>query len=257
LYCFRQDLLSENKTQRELSLDDKLAVLVTHLKAHPATSEVILSGGDPLMLPLTSLEKIYAALSEIKTVRDIRIHTRAPVFAPSLLDDARKIALFASAKTRFVFHIVHPYEVCDEVAVGITRLKEAGIALYNHFPLLRQVNDHADVLVALIRRLENLGVHTFSVYVPEPVPYSAVYRLPFRRAARLMDEVKARVPGWADFRFCLDTPIGKVGCEHLIAADESSHTLAFMFEGKRVRYPDFPEYMDEAGEPATLLWKGA
>jgi KamA family protein len=253
LYCFRQDVLSENKA-KEPDLDEKLAVLARHLHAHPETSEVILSGGDPLMLSAAQFEKIFTVLREIETVKEIRLHTRAPVFAPSVLTED-KIRLLAEHKVRVVFHIIHPYEVCEEVAAAIARLHEAGVRLYNHFPLLRKINDHADVLCALITRLERLGVRTYSVYVPEPIPFSASTRLTFRRACRLIDEVKKRLPGWADFRFCLDTPVAKVGREHLIASEDSSNALVFFYDGQRIRYPDFPESLDEAGNIETLLWK--
>jgi hypothetical protein len=91
--------------------------------------------------------------------------------------------------------------------------------------------------------------------VPEPIPYSASTRLTFRRACKLIDEVKKRLPGWADFRFCLDTPAAKVGREHLIASEDSSNTLVFFYDNQRIRYPDFPESMDEAGDVEVLLWK--
>jgi KamA family protein len=254
LYCFRQDVLSENKNSQEPGLDEKLEVLRQHLRVHPKTREVILSGGDPLMLSAGQLEKILAVLREMETVQEIRLHTRAPVFAPSVLTED-KICLLAENKVRVVFHIIHPYEVCGEVETVITRLHQAGVRLYNHFPLLRKTNDHADVLCSLITRLENLGVRTYSVYVPEPIPYSASTRLTFRRACKLIDEVKKRLPGWADFRFCLDTPAAKVGREHLIASEDSSNTLVFFYDNQRIRYPDFLESMDEAGDVEVLLWK--
>ncbi|MBI3420062.1 MAG: 4Fe-4S cluster-binding domain-containing protein [Proteobacteria bacterium] len=254
LYCFRQDVLSENKDRLEPGLDKKLKVLVQHLRKHPQTREVILSGGDPLMLSAGDLEKVFAALRDVETVTDIRVHSRAPVFAPAILSDS-KLRLMAESRVRFVFHIIHPYEICEEVAALITRMRAAGLRLYNHFPLLRKINDHAQVLRALIQKLQALEVDTFSIYVPEPLEYSAAYRLPFRRACKLVDETRAGLPGWADFRFCLDTPLGKVGREHLVAQDTASNTLVFMVEGKRVRYPDFPAEMDEAGDLKTLLWK--
>jgi lysine 2,3-aminomutase len=254
LYCFRQDVLTENKANDEAGLDAKLEALVEHLKARPDTREVILSGGDPMMLPLAALEKIFAALQGVETVQEIRIHSRAPIFAPAIMSDD-KIALLAANNVRFVFHSIHPYEICDDVAAMISRMNKAGIRLYNHFPLLRKINDHADVLIKLIQRLTDLNVHTFSIYVPEPIYYSAAYRIGFRRAAKLIDAVKAQLPGWADFRFCLDTPYGKVRREHLIAEEASTSTLVFQYEGKRIRYPDFPEPMDEAGDLKTLLWK--
>ncbi|MBI3419983.1 MAG: radical SAM protein, partial [Proteobacteria bacterium] len=114
LYCFRQDVLSENKDRPEPGLDEKLEALLRHLRKHPQTREVILSGGDPLMLSAGDLEKVFAALRGVDTVTDIRVHSRAPVFAPAILSDS-KLRLMAESRVRFVFHIIHPYEICEEV----------------------------------------------------------------------------------------------------------------------------------------------
>lgn len=254
LYCFRQDVLVEEKGKRQPTLDEKLARLQAHLHAHEGVKEVILSGGDPLTLNTHDLEKIFRAIRAVPSVEHIRIHSRAPIFTPAVLKGDDKIKLFAEYRVRFLFHIIHPYEICDEVEAVIRRMNAAGIRLFNHFPLLRQINDHADVLVELMQKLDRLNVRTLSIYVPEPIRYSAAYRVSYRRMCRLMDEVVMRLPSWLNaFRFCLDSPQGKVRRDNLVMRD--AHTLVFMREGERITYPDFPEDMDIPGDRATLLWK--
>ncbi len=258
LYCFRQDVLAHEKQRKQPSLDEKIALLQDHLRRHEEVKEVILSGGDPLVLSYIDLEKILLGIRQVPSVEHIRIHSRAPIFAPAVLKDDAKLDLMARHNVRFLFHIIHPYEICGEVEELIGRMNRAGIRLYNHFPLLRSINDHADVLLMLMEKLERLNVKTLSIYVPEPIRYSAAYRVSYMRMSRLMDEVVRRSPSWLNaFRFCLDTPHGKVRRENLVMRENATHTLVFMRDGKRITYPDFPEELDVAGDRATLLWREA
>lgn len=256
LYCFRQDVLSEAHENVQLPIKEQVALLTAHLQKHPEVTEVIFSGGDPLTLSAHDLEYALDEVSRVETVKHIRMHSRAPVFAPQVLKD-NKLELLARYNVRFFFHFIHPYEICEEMEALIGRMKKAGIRLYNHFPLLRKVNDHVDVLLSLLEKLEGLGVRTVSIYVPEPIHYSAAYRIAYDRMGRLMDEVTARSPSWLHaFRFCLDSPHGKVKREHLVMRDREKNLLVFARGDKKIIYPDFPETLDEAGDRATLLWRG-
>lgn len=257
LYCFRQDVLSEQKNEQARGLDDKLETLIRHLKHNPSVREVILSGGDPLTLSFDGLHNILSRLRSVRTVESIRIHSRAPIFAPQVLRDEAKLKLFAEHKVRFVFHVIHPYEVCEEVEALMQRMYAQGIQLYNQFPLLRKSNDHVQVLLALLQRLEVLHVRTISIFVPEPIYHSAPYRISYNRMCVLMDEVNRIAPPWlTGFRFCLDSAIGKVRREDLVARDLDADTLVFDYQGRQIVYPDFPEAMDVPGDLATMLWKG-
>jgi lysine 2,3-aminomutase len=202
------------------------------------------------------LKEIFEVTATIPSVTDIRIHTRVPIFSPAALKSDDKLKLFATYNVRMVLHCVHPYEICDEVGGLLNRMHALGIRLYNHFPLLRHVNDHADVVLALIQKLDTYHVRTLSIYVPEPVKFSAAYRVAYDRMCHIMDEVVMRAPLWLNsFRFCLDSPVGKVRRENLTMRDRASHTLVFMREGARIVYPDFPADMDKAGDLETMLWQ--
>lgn len=256
LYCFRQDVLTEQKIGVRKTIEQQCEVLEWHLLTHPEISEVILSGGDPLTLSFAELQTIFERLSKIKTVTDFRIHTRMPVFSPAALKSDEKLALFAKYNIRIFIHAVHPYEICDEVGELLNRMHAHGIRLYNHFPLLRHVNDNADVLLELMRRLEEYHTRTISIYVPEPIYFSAAYRITYDRMCAIIDEVNARAPSWMNsFRFCLDSPVGKVRRENLKMRDRASHNLVFMRDGQRIDYPDLPEAMDSPGDIKIMLWK--
>lgn len=253
LYCFRQDVLAQEKEESVSGVDAKLDSLVRYIATMPLVREVILSGGDPLMLATPALENILQRLDAMAQVETIRIHTRVPIFAPQILKD-HKIALLAKYKVRFVIHAVHPYEICDEVSGLLHTLHAAGVRLYNQFPLLRGTNDHPAVLGALLEKLDALHVQTISIFVPEPIYHSASTRIGYDRMLDIISVVRAQNPPWlASFRFCLDTPLGKVLPENLIG-HENDH-LIFAREGKAIRYPDFPAALDVAGDVGVMLWK--
>lgn len=256
LYCFRQDVLSEQKSTQRLSIEQQCDILVAHLKKHPAIHEVILSGGDPLTLSYSELQAIFECLSKISSITDFRIHTRVPVFLPSALKNDDKLDLFAQYNVRIVIHAIHPYEICSEVSGLLDRMHAKGIRLFNHFPLLRGVNDHADVLLKLMSKLEQHHTRTLSVYVPEPIYFSAAYRISYDRMCKIIDTVNAQAPSWMNsFRFCLDSPVGKVRRENLASRDEAKQLLIFMRDGQRIDYPDLPAEMDIPGDINNLLWK--
>lgn len=257
LYCFRQDVLSQQKKTKPLSLPQQLNVLAAHLRTHPDASEVILSGGDPLTLSTNDLGLIFETLRSIQSVKHIRIHTRVPVFSPAALKNDDKIKIFSAHNARVVIHAVHPYEVCEEVGDVLNRMHGAGVRLYNQFPLLRGTNDHADVLVKLIEKLDAYHTHTLSLFVPEPIFHSAASRIAWRRMCTLVDDVIRRTPAWMHaFRFTLDSPIGKVQRTDMILHDRATGKIIFRRGDKRFTYPDFPEHLDVPGDLKTLLWRG-
>lgn len=256
LYCFRQDVLSEQHEEGRSPLLEDLAALARHLDSHPDVREVILSGGDPLMLNTRDLALVLERIRDRANPPDIRIHTRAPIFSPQILDPER-VRLIAGARARVLLHVAHPYELVEEVTAGIGALSRAGVRLYNHFPLLRGVNDHAAVLARLIRDLDDLHVRTLSIYVPEPIRFSAPWRISLARLWALQDELQWNTPSWINaVRFTLDSPAGKVRRENFSGWTDGGRTALFSRDGKTIRYPDFPVEMDIPGALDTLLWRG-
>lgn len=256
-YCFRQDLLSAQHDQGRPDLEAKLAALLGYLDAHPEITEVILSGGDPLSLGLGALERILVALQGRPQPCSIRLHSRAPVFSPRVLDDPRKIDLMVAAGVRLVLHIVHPYELCAEVVATIDRLTAAGLRCYNQFPLLRHINDDARLIAHLLGRLDTLKVRNLSIYAVDPVRHSAAYRVGLARLFALQDELFETTPSWINaVAFTLDTPWGKVRRDHLVAWDRTAGIATFRRAGRDIPYHDLPAELDRPGDPAIMLWKG-
>lgn len=256
-YCFRQDVLSESHGSGRTDVAASLAALLDYLAARPGVREVILSGGDPMTLPTRDIALVLEALRRLPQLSSIRIHTRSLAFQPKLFADPERTGLLAGAKVRLVHHFIHPYEVCDEVEATIAGLGRAGIRQYNHFPLLRGTNDHVEVVRRLIERLDDTGVRTLSVYVPEPIRYSAPYRVPLARFFAIQDALTETAPGWINaVRFTLDSPLGKVRRDQIVASDPARGTVTFRRGGREIRYPDFPAALDVPGELPVMLWRG-
>ncbi|MEM7402786.1 MAG: radical SAM protein [Myxococcota bacterium] len=257
-YCFRQDILSEQHINPIRALDQKLEQLQHYVQQRPHIEEVILSGGDPMTLPLAALDKIITCIQQQPSIDAIRIHTKTISYAPQVFGNEAKLKLLAHAGVRMVFHLVHPYEICDEVHEAIAKIRRHGIRCYNQFPILRHINDHPRVLMQLLKKLDEIDVRNLSIFVPEPVHYSAAFRIHWQRLEQIMDELNWHSCSWINStRFVLDTPIGKVRRENLIDYDKKNGVVLFERDGKRVQYPDLPEHLDTPGDLKTMLWQDA
>lgn len=256
-YCFRQDVLSDLHTQESSSaaLDAKLTELLQYLEEHPLVQEVILSGGDPMTISYEEMEKILTRLKERASINDIRIHTRTLSFFPKVFKP-KTAKLLGEFNVRLVFHIIHPYEICQEAEESIARLRSEGVRLYNQFPLLRKINDHPEVLRRHLKKLDDFGIRNLSMFIPDPINYSASFRIRLNRLFSIIDELNWTTPSWVNStRVVLDTHYGKVRREDLKHYDEEQNIAIFEREGNKIVYKDLPEHLDEPGDLPTLLWK--
>lgn len=254
-YCFRTDVLTEQCNAQPPALEEKLDQLIAYLSEHPGIEEVILSGGDPMMASPYQLEIVLKRLKGEAKIANVRVHTRTLVFSPQVFDDKNCEAL-ADANVRLVHHVIHPYEICDEVRSTLRRMNKLGIRSYNQFPILRGINDHVEVLRCLLAELDGLGIRNLSMFIPDPINYSASYRMTLARLFRLMDELNWTTSSWVNStRLVLDTVHGKVRREDLKSIDKTTGIATFKREGNSIQYPDLPEHLDEPGDIKTLLWK--
>ncbi len=254
-YCFRQDLLAHSPADDLRSLRSRLELLKAYLASQPEVTEVILSGGDPLALPSSEVAHI---LREVVSLgREVRIHTRAPIFSPTAMNDTLLEAI-AESRARLVLHVVHPYELVNPLLERLDRARELGIRLYSQFPLLRGINDHLAVVWELLAQLDDLNVRNLTIFVPDPISYSATFRLSLGRAFRLMDDLNAHGSAYINStRLVVDTAYGKVRRSNIVSGPDSSGTVLFRRGGHDVRYFDLPMELDIPSEPQRLLWKGA
>lgn len=256
MYCFRQDVLTDIHGNPLPPIEERVERVVQYLSKHPEVTELILSGGDPLNIPFHRLEYLFKQLSEKTAVQHIRVHTRNLVFAPHVV--TQEVAeLLSKYHARLYIHVVHPYEIEEKMTAVVRQLQRAGVRTYSQFPILRGINDHVKVLEQLLLKLDVLRASPINLFIPDPINYSATFRVPMKRLLRLMDELYWSTGSWCSgARLVLDTPIGKVRREDIAAWDEAKGEIIFRREGKDVIYHDFPAELDEAGELETLLWKG-
>lgn len=253
MYCFRQQVLLDQGQRQDLPT--KIRGLIDYVRQRPAVEEVIFSGGDPLTVPLPDLEHAFAQIRAHTQVRHIRVHTRQLAYQPEVFtEDLCRV--FRAYDVRLVFHIVHPYELDAPVLAALERIQSYRLRCYNQCPLLRGVNDHEQVLARLLLALDECRIRPLSFFIADPIVYGASFRIPLARIFAIMNALNWQTGSWLNaVRLVLDTPIGKVRREDLIAWDRAQGLITFEREGKRVIYPDFPKELDIPGEIANLLWK--
>lgn len=256
MYCFRQDVIVDQAGRDRVPLDARVDDAIRYLRAHPEISEVILSGGDPVNLSPRELTTIFERLKAETSVQNFRVHTRNAVFAPTLFTDSLCSTL-AAHNVRLVLHVVHPYELDNEARAAIQRLGDHRVRCYSQFPILRGINDHPAVLRKLLLDLDDLRVRPLSLFVADPIHYSATYRIPLRRLFSIVDEINTSTASWVNaVRLVLDTPVGKVRREDIVRWNADDGRVVFTRDGHEIVYPDLPLELDVPGVLTTLLWKG-
>ncbi|MBF0589109.1 MAG: KamA family radical SAM protein [Magnetococcales bacterium] len=201
-YCFRR----HNTQQAPTSMTDWQPALM-QIRARQDLKEVILSGGDPLMLPEALLLEMLAALSDIPHIRRIRLHSRALVARPERVT-GRIIAGLTDMRPNaiIVAHINHVREITHAAAVTLTGLARIGMPVLSQSVLLRGVNDRWQTLAELCERVVDLGVMPYYLHLLDPVAGSAHFMVPEPEALTLMKELRANLPGYAVPRLAREVP---------------------------------------------------
>jgi lysine 2,3-aminomutase len=216
-FCFRREQVGPaGGVLTEAELDAAFA----YIAARPAIREVILTGGDPLMLSPRRLRALLAALEAIPHVESLRIHTRVPVAEPSLVTEALAGALGTDKALWIAVHVNHARELSPAARAALTRLVARGIPLLSQSVLLAGVNDGEAALEALCRALIAARVKPHSLHMLDLAPGTARFRVPVERARALHRALRGCLPGHAIPTLILDIPggHGKVpaGESHLV-----------------------------------------
>lgn len=192
-YCFRRHYpYSESQAGR-----DDWAGALDWLQRHPDIDEVILSGGDPLMLDDERLHDLVGRLDRVASLRRLRIHSRVPIALPSRITNELTGMLTASRlRTVVVIHANHPREFDQAVATGLARLAGSGTHLLNQSVLLRGVNDCATTLAALSHILFDHGVLPYYLHLLDDVRGAGHFRVGEDVALALHRSLQADLPGY-------------------------------------------------------------
>lgn len=202
-YCFRRHFPYSDNNPGTAGLQQALA----YIAADPAINEVILSGGDPLVVNDAQLAKVIQALSAIPHLTTVRIHTRLPVVMPERITP-ELLAAFADThlKRVMVIHANHPAELDPTVVQTLRTLKAAGFTLLNQAVLLKDVNDSAQTLVELSHALFAADVLPYYLHQLDTVAGAAHFAVPTERGLQLIDEIRAQLPGYLVPRFAQEIP---------------------------------------------------
>ena len=193
-YCFRRHYPYGSEPRR---LDDWEPAFET-IAGDDSLEEIILSGGEPLMLTDTRLAQLVERLQAIGHLRRLRVHTRMPIVLPDRVTD-RLLSLLTETRltTVVVVHANHPAEVAADCAEALGRLVRSGLTVLNQAVLLAGVNDDLDVLVELCTRLIDLGVVPYYLHQLDRVAGTAHFEVPESRGLELARQLEARLPGYA------------------------------------------------------------
>ena len=192
-YCFRRNF---PYSDLQLGKQNESAG-IQYIQENPDISEVILSGGDPLLLSDARLAKLFAQLSIIKHLKRIRIHTRLPIVLPARITDELISTLTQSAKQIvIVVHCNHANEISPRVIAAFKQLKNNGIPLFNQSVLLKGVNDNVTVLCELSEQLFSHGIIPYYLHLLDKATGTGHFEISETAAVALIKQVQATLPGY-------------------------------------------------------------
>ncbi len=237
-FCFRREMVGPEGLGT-LSAE-ALERALDYIAGHEEIWEVILTGGDPLVLSARRLGAMMERLAGIAHVKVIRIHTRVPVADPDRVDVALLQAIKASGKTIYLaVHANHPRELTGAGEAAIRRIGAAGIVLLSQSVLLRGVNDRVEVLADLMRRFVELGVRPYYLHHPDLAPGTAEFRLSIAEGQALVRALRGHVSGLCQPTYVLDIPggYGKAPIAEAVVSHSEGGTMVTDFRGRAHAYP--------------------
>lgn len=192
-YCFRRDY-PYDKDQANV---EQWSSIMSYIKKDKSITEVILSGGDPLILSDEKLAVLILQLKETTHIKRLRIHTRVPIVLPDRITD-KIIQLFSSSPLQIIFvvHSNHPNEINDQVGETLKRLNIDNITVLNQSVLLKNINDKADIIGELNEKLFQYGTLPYYLHMLDKVEGAAHFEVPDKTAKNVMHELRSKLPGY-------------------------------------------------------------
>ena len=226
-YCFRKRLFMNDNDEAVKDLGKGFE----YIRNHPEITNVLLTGGDPLLLSTRRLTETIQALREIDHVQIIRIGTKMTAFNPwRVLDDAPLLEMLAKHSTPwkriyFMNHFDHPRELTEPVVEALDKLIRAGVIMTNQCPMIAGINDDPDVLSDMFRKLSWIGCPPYYVFQGRPTAGNDPYKVPIVRGWEIFREALRRGAGLARrARFAMSHETGKI---EIMAVDESKIYLRY------------------------------
>jgi len=229
-FCFRREMVGPEKGEALTKAD--LDTVFAYISAHPEIFEVILTGGDPLMLSAARAREVTQRLESIAHVKVIRWHTRMPVARPDRITPAYAEAL--SSRTKAVFlavHANHAREFTAEAVAACRLLAAQGIALVSQSVLLRGVNDSLEALSELMRTFLTAGIKPYYLHQLDAAPGTSHFRVAVEEGQALVRGLRDTLPGLAVPHYVFDIP-GGVSKASLALSDIERIDDGFVVRGR-------------------------
>ena len=235
-FCLRKRL------QREINddlRDERLRVVIEYIRNDPSIRDVLLTGGDPLMLNDGELDDILVQLRMIKHVEIIRIGTRAPCTWPERITGALADMLASHHPVWLNTQFNHPREVTDDAAQAVDILLKRGIPVGNQSVLLKGINDSPEIMKELLHRLIRIRVRPYYLYQAQFLAGTGHFVTSIEMGINLIKSLRGWTTGFAVPQYVLDTPYGKVPInpDYLIGRDGDEMMLR-SYDGKIWREPN-------------------
>jgi len=212
-YCFRKRVFIEPQSAY---LRDVPAAM-EYIKRHTEVNNILLTGGDPLVLKTSKLEDIIRQLREIEHIRIIRIGTKMPAFNPyRIIDDPTLLEMIETYSTQskkiyIMTHFVHSRELTDAAVKCVHILQRAGAVIANQTPLIRGLNDDPKVMGELLGRLSYIGAIPYYIFQCRPALGNKAYTVPIEEGCEIVEQAKSMVSGLGKrVRYAMSHSTGKI-----------------------------------------------
>ena len=239
-FCTRSRMVGAGGGARSLT---RLEPALAYIRSHPEVSDVIISGGDPMVMSTSRLTALVSAVRNISSVQTIRLATRVPVTLPQRITSELLQALRPLHPLWVMTHFNHPRELSDASRAACRALADAGFPVMNQTVLLKGINDNVTVLTELFRGLVRERVRPYYLLQMDPVVGTSHLRTPLAVGQALMAELQGRLSGIALPKFIVDAPggFGKVPAgPSFVVAQRPGVTTFRTHRGLDVEYVDPP-----------------
>ncbi len=256
-YCTRSRLVSN---AQDYNFHPEYESGLEYIRQHPEVRDVLLSGGDPLLLSDKKLDHILGELRKIPHVEFIRIGSRIPVFLPQRITPELCEIFKKHGPIWMSIHVNHPTECTQTLKDACERLAYAGVPLGNQSVLLRGVNDSAETMKALVHRLLMMRVRPYYLYQCDLITGSAHLRTDPRKGIEIIQALRGHTTGYAIPQFVIDAPGGggkvPINPDYIKEITEDAIVMR-NFQGEEYSYPLVAQAgakLDKnAPEPVPLL----
>ncbi len=244
-YCTRSRIVGDPSATFSRS---EFEMQIEYLKRTPQVRDVLLSGGDPLVLAPKILEEILTRLREIPHIEIVRIGSRVPVFMPMRITSELTDMLQKFHPLWLNIHVNHPNEISAELAEACDKLTRAGIPLGNQAVLLAGVNDNVHVQRELVQKLVRIRVRPYYLYQCDLVEGAGHFRTPVAKGIEIMEGLRGHTSGYAVHQYIVDAPGGggKIPVLPNYLISMSDHKVVLRnFEGYITTYEEPVDYVPD------------